>query len=125
VFLARVVPTPNEDELPGIEVFVNPRIVAVSEERGLGWEGRLSFMELSVLVPRYKAIVVEYHNAAGERKTLELAGFAARVVQHENDHLDGILIIDRARSTLDIVKTSEMETVIEERKKRRAERDGQ
>jgi peptide deformylase len=124
VFLARVVPPPDEDDLLGIEVFVNPRIVSVSEERALGWEGCLSFMELSVLVPRHKAIAVEYHNAAAERKTLELAGFPARVVQHENDHLDGILIIDRARSTLDIVKTSEMETVIEERKKRRAEREG-
>jgi peptide deformylase len=123
VFLARVVPAPNENELPGIEVFVNPRITAVSEERALGWEGCLSFMELSVLVPRHEAIVVEYQNAAGVATRLELAGFPARVVQHENDHLDGILIIDRARSTLDIVKTSEMETVIEERKKRRAERD--
>ena len=120
VFLARVVPPPNEDELHGIEVFVNPRIVAVSEERALGWEGCLSFMELTVLVPRHKAIVVEYHNAAGEQKSLELTGFLARVVQHEYDHLDGILIIDRAPSTLDIVKTSEMETVVEERKKGRA-----
>lgn len=123
IFLARVVPPPTEDELPGIEVFINPRITSVSEERALGWEGCLSFMELSVLVPRYKGIVVEYLNATGAATTLELAGFPARVVQHENDHLDGILIIDRARSTLDIVKTSEMETVVEERKKRRQEKE--
>lgn len=125
VFLARIVPPPNEEELHGIEVFVNPRMVAVSEERALGWEGCLSFMELSVLVPRHKAIVVEYYDAAGVRKSLELSGFPARVVQHENDHLDGILIIDRAQSTRDIVKTSEMETVIEERKQRRAEQKEQ
>ena len=123
IFLARVVPPPTEDELPGIEVFINPRITSVSAERALGWEGCLSFMELSVLVPRHKGIVVEYRNAAGEAKSLELNGFSARVVQHENDHLDGILIIDRARSTLDIVKTSEMETVVEERKRRRLEKE--
>jgi peptide deformylase len=119
VFLARVVPAPNEEELPGIEVFINPRIRAVSEETDLRWEGCLSFIELTVLVPRHKAIVVDFQNAVGEPKALELTGFAARVVQHEHDHLDGILTIDRAPSTHDIVKTSEMETVIEERKKAR------
>ena len=56
IFLARVVPPPTEEELPGIEVFINPRIVAVSEERALGWEGCLSFMELTVLVPRHRQI---------------------------------------------------------------------
>jgi peptide deformylase len=118
VFLARVVPPPNEEELPGIEVFVNPRIIAASEKLANGWEGCLSFMELTVLVPRPRRIVVEYHNAAGDAKTLDLEDFPARIVQHEVDHLDGILIIDRANSTRDIVKTSELEAVMEERDKR-------
>jgi len=118
VFLARVIPTEVPDELPGIEVFINPRLTVVSEERVSGWEGCLSFMELTVLVPRYRHIAIEYFNAAGEEKRLELSGFPARVVQHENDHLDGLLTIDRAASTRDIVKTSEMETVIDVRKSR-------
>lgn len=117
VFLARVIPPPNADELPGIEVFINPHFTSASEEKALGWEGCLSFMELTVLVPRHRRVIVEYRNAAGEKKALQLEGFPARVVQHEHDHLDGILTIDRAQSTRDIVKTSEMDAVIEERKK--------
>jgi len=121
VFLARIIPTQDPDELPGIEVFINPRLTPVSEERVSGWEGCLSFMELNVLVPRQRRVIVEYLDAAGAPKTLELSDFPARVVQHENDHLDGILTIDRAATTRDIVKASEMETVIEMRKKRAAE----
>lgn len=116
VFLARVIPSLDPEELPGIEVFINPRLETIGDDRLSGWEGCLSFMELTVLVPRHRRLVVDYWNAAGEAKRLELADFPARVVQHENDHLDGILTIDRAASTRDIVKSSEMETVIEARK---------
>lgn len=98
-----------------IEVFINPRLTPLTEEKESAWEGCLSFPELTVLVPRYQSIRVDYTNLRGEAKTLELAGFPARVVQHENDHIDGILTIDRAVSTRDIVKTSEMETVLNER----------
>lgn len=118
VFLARVIPTENEDELPGIETLINPRIVGVSEEMALAWEGCLSFIELSVLVPRHRRIVVEFLDATGEARALDLTDFPARIIQHEYDHLEGILTIDRARSTRDIVKASEMETVIENRKPR-------
>ena len=115
IFLAGILPPETEDDGPGIEVFINPRIVAGSEEMSLGWEGCLSFSELQVLVPRHRRIVVEYQNAVGEPIRLDLANFPARVVQHELDHLAGILTLDRAPSSRDIVKTTEMETVLKER----------
>ena len=87
----------EEDELrPGVEVFINPRFAAVSEERALGWEGCLSFIELQVLVSRHVAVIVDYLNASGEPCRKELSGLRARVVQHEFDHLEGVLTIDRA-----------------------------
>jgi peptide deformylase len=55
---------------------------------------------------------VEYLNLSGEARALDLSGFPARVVQHEYDHLDGILTIDRAASTRDIVKTSELQALL-------------
>lgn len=117
VFLARVLPVDDPDALPGVEVFINPRLTPLSPIVVAGWEGCLSFVELTVLVPRHRDLAVEYLDAQGRAMRMELTGFPARIIQHENDHLDGILTIDRAASTRDIVKTSEMEAVIAARKK--------
>jgi peptide deformylase len=66
-------------------------------------------------VSRHVAVVIDYLNARGEPSRMELSGFRARVVQHEFDHLEGVLTLDRAATTRDIVKASEMETVLKER----------
>src|SRR4051812_45583158 len=60
VFLAGVIPSPDEDGVPGVEAFINPRITPLGEEKVKGWEGCLSFAELLVLVPRYRAVRVDY-----------------------------------------------------------------
>jgi peptide deformylase len=57
----------------------------------LGWEGCLSIPGLRAAVPRWKIIRLTGVDAAGERIDEVLTGFAARVVQHETDHLDGVL----------------------------------
>jgi peptide deformylase len=111
LFLAAVLPGPDPEETPGVEVFVNPKIVAASAETASAWEGCLSFPELLVLVPRALAVRVEYQSRHGEPRMLELEGFPARVIQHESDHLAGILTLDRARSTKHIVKTSEIDDI--------------
>jgi peptide deformylase len=110
VFLACVA-APEEGKPLELEVFINPRLVATSAEQESAWEGCLSFPELQVLVPRSRSVRVEYLDARGRERTLDLEGFPARVVQHEYDHLEGVLTIDRAASTRDIVKASEMEAV--------------
>ena len=114
VFLAKILPPAHEGDPPGVEVFINPRLTALSEEGVASWEGCLSFQELLVLVPRVRAVRVDYTDAAGQPKALALEGFPARVVQHEFDHLEGILTIDRAESTLDIIKASEIDAVLDE-----------
>jgi peptide deformylase len=111
VFLAKILPPEKEGDEPGIEVFINPRLSALTEEVDAAWEGCLSFQELLVLVPRYRAVRVDYFDPAGEPRALALEGFPARVVQHEFDHLEGVLTIDRAESTLDIIKASEIDAV--------------
>jgi peptide deformylase len=110
LFLAVIGPLRAGEEAKAV-VFINPRIANTSAEIDSAWEGCLSFPELSVLVPRHRAVRVEYLDLEGKPQFLELEGFPARVVQHETDHLDGILTLDRAASTQDIVKTSELETV--------------
>ena len=115
VVLAVLEPPGDDDEMPAPEVLINPRLVAASEEKVPGWEGCLSFPELQVLVARARCVRVEYLNRQGERRDLDLKDFPARVLQHECDHLDGVLTLDRAASTRDIVKTSELEDVLRHR----------
>jgi peptide deformylase len=111
VFLAAVLSPRNEDDPPEVEVFINPRISGASRETAESWEGCLSFPELLVKVERPVAVRIEYLNAVGDERALDLAGFPARVVQHELDHLEGILTLDRVQSSRQIIKRSEIDTL--------------
>lgn len=74
---------------------VNPEIVWHSKEVELGEEGCLSLPGQYGKVERYLMVRVEFFDVEGARQVLKLSGLDARVVQHETDHLDGILFLDR------------------------------
>jgi peptide deformylase len=112
VFLAAVLPPLAEGDPPEVEFFINPRLVELPTDEASAWEGCLSFPELMVLVPRPRRVGIEYLNRHGQPMAMDLEGFPARVIQHEFDHLEGVLTLDRARSTHDIIKTSEAEEVL-------------
>lgn len=76
-------------------VLVNPVLAHVGEETDTDEEGCLSLPLVRVPVERPTTVTIEGSDAAGEPVRLELEGLSARVVQHELDHLDGTLIIDR------------------------------
>ena len=82
------------EESPPIAL-CNPEIVWRSEAEESDFEGCLSIGEISVEVPRSVAIRVRAQDVDGRPLELEPEGFAARVIQHELDHLDGVLILDR------------------------------
>jgi peptide deformylase len=86
---------------------INPRIIAHSTERVKGWEGCLSIPGIRGLVPRYQAIEVEYITRDGQLHQQELTDFVARIFQHEYDHLDGIVFLDRVESTHDLMSEQE------------------
>ena len=79
-------------------VFINPEVTVRGGQIVEGWEGCLSIPEIRGRVPRAQHIVVAALDRHGKRFELELKDFPARVVQHENDHLDGVLFFDRMRS---------------------------
>ena len=85
------------EESDRVTVLCNPRIVWRSDEEEDGVEGCLSIGEagIAVNVMRSVAVRVEAQDVAGEPIELAPEGYAARVVQHELDHLDGILMLDR------------------------------
>jgi peptide deformylase len=87
VFRAR-----DEDE---VTTLVNPVIVSSGDEKESDVEGCLSLPNVAVPVERSTSIVVDAKDVEGNPLHLELNGFPARVVQHEMDHLNGVLILDR------------------------------
>ncbi len=88
---------------------VNP-VITEREGKKLGREGCLSVPDWVGVVPRAKWVSVSYQDASGEKITLETSGFEARVIQHEIDHLDGILFTDRVVSTKDLVRRLQAES---------------
>lgn len=87
----------------GLIHMVNPYIES-SEGETLGREGCLSVPDWVGMVPRAKSIVVSYNDLNGARQCVEASGFEARVIQHEIDHLDGILFVDRIVSSKGLVR---------------------
>jgi len=76
-------------------VLINPVLEPIGTEREEGWEGCLSVPGLRGVVPRYRRLRYRGLNAQGESFEREVEGFHARVVQHEVDHLDGVLYPQR------------------------------
>ena len=83
-----------EDGVP-LTVLVNPIVTPVGDERSEGWEGCLSIPELRGMVPRFARIRLEALDREGRAYVAEASGFFARVIQHECDHLDGTVYLDR------------------------------
>ena len=81
---------PEADSVP-FTVLINPIITPLSDEQENGWEGCLSVPGLRGVVPRYTHIRYEGYDAEGNKIEREVEDFHARVVQHECDHLDGVL----------------------------------
>lgn len=75
----------------------NPRILESSEQMVIMEEGCLSFPNLYVSISRPKTVLIEYQNYKGILQKVELDGLGARCVQHELDHLDGVLYLSRAK----------------------------
>ena len=88
---------PDRPETPLIQM-VNPVITRRSEAEVTDWEGCFSVPGLMGLVPRAERVTVAYTTPDGRQVTEDYEGYAARVVQHEVDHLDGTEFLDRMRS---------------------------
>jgi peptide deformylase len=92
-------PSPRYPEAPNIPdtVLINPTLTPLSTEEEGGWEGCLSVPGLRGMVPRWKQLRYSGYTEKGQYFEREVDGFHARVVQHEVDHLDGILYPSRIK----------------------------
>lgn len=89
------------------EVMINPRVMETSNDRVRGWEGCLSIPGIRGEVPRHRTIVVEYLDRSGQLQQRDYEEFVARIFQHEFDHLEGKVFLDRLESVQDIMTDRE------------------
>ena len=99
---------PDADPLPE-RVLINPVIKSIGDELRAGWEGCLSVPGLRGEVERFQRIHLQWQDREGDFHTEDLQDFHARVVQHEKDHLDGVLFPDRLTNPLAFGFTDELQ----------------
>ena len=87
---------PDQPPIP-LTPLVNPEITSRGDTTEEDWEGCLSIPDLRGRVPRYTALTINALNRHGQPVTLEAKDFFARVIQHEIDHLDGVMFLDRMK----------------------------
>lgn len=112
-----VVEYPLDDQIEDarLELFVvvNPEISKTTDETDFGIEGCLSVPDLVGEVERYTSVIVNGLDLHGKRQKIYAAGWLARIFQHEIDHLNGILFVDRAKKIWkpDVEETGEKITL--------------
>jgi peptide deformylase len=102
-------PNPRYPDAPKMEptVMINPRLLSVSEAIEKGWEGCLSVPGIRGFVPRHRQVEIEYTSQDGTLQQQILTDFVARIFQHEFDHLNGMVFLDRLETTQDIITDQE------------------
>ena len=95
-----------------VKPMINPEIVFSSKETVIAEEGCLSLPEYYRPVERFKRIRVKFEDVRGNNQMLELEDLNARIIQHEVDHLNGVLFIDRVTEESVVVDKNKHDTVI-------------
>lgn len=113
--LAYYVPGEGDRHEVAPQVLVNPVLTLLGEPTELGWEGCLSLPGLRGMVPRHPAVKVSAFDTDGNPLTFEAEGFHGRVIQHEYDHLDGIVFVDRMRDMSSLMFEEEWEQYAKEK----------
>ncbi|MBU0656711.1 MAG: peptide deformylase [Gammaproteobacteria bacterium] len=106
-------PNPRYPDAPLMEpvAMLNPEILWLSADTCTGWEGCLSVPDARAPVPRANNLRLRYLTRWGESVETEYTGFIARIIQHECDHLDGILFPERVGDKQKIVSEAEFQQV--------------
>lgn len=102
-------PTQRYPEAPDMLplVMVNPHYEILDHTLRKDWEGCLSVPGIRALVPRYRSVKVDYQDQHGQAQAINLQDFPARIFQHEFDHLQGLVYLDRVESNRDIISEVE------------------
>lgn len=105
LFILASFPNPRYPKAPKMRPtpIINPTIVRYGGKKEKDWEGCLSIPGIRGLVPRYSQVEAEYYGRDGKKRKKVFRGFVARIFQHEYDHIEGSVFLDRVASTADLV----------------------
>ena len=104
---------PNAPEMEPV-VMLNPHFEVLSKTLKKDWEGCLSIPGIRALVSRFEKIKITYLDRQGEQQEWIVDNFIARIFQHEYDHLEGLVYLDRVENNRDIVSESEFQKLMED-----------
>jgi len=109
MFIVAPEPSPRYPKAQHMDpvAMINPKLVKASKKMVTDWEGCLSIPGLRARVPRHHAIEIEFTARDGARMRAELTGFVARIFQHEFDHINGMVYMDRVTDTRTLMMESE------------------
>lgn len=121
IFILASHPTSRYPNAPVMEpvAIINPKIISASGNKIKDWEGCLSVPGIRGLIPRFPSIAVEYTTREGELIKKEFNNFIARIFQHEYDHLEGLIFLDRLGSNKDIISEKEYQRMIKKQKEKK------
>ncbi len=107
-------PSPRYPKAPKMRplVMINPKIISYSEKTKKGFEGCLSIPGLRALVPRFIETKISFLNREGNSQTKIFKDIVSRIFQHELDHLEGVLYIDKVENTKEIYTDKEYQKMI-------------
>lgn len=117
IFILASHPSPRYPKAPKMKPFaiINPVIVSYSKETKKDWEGCLSIPGIRGFVPRNISLTVNYFTRNGRKIEKKLDGFIAKIFQHEFDHLEGRVFLDRLENTRDIIAEKEYQRIFRKR----------
>ena len=104
----------DDEQRPELKVLINPTLDPRPGELVYDWEGCLSIPDLRGLVPRHQAVRIHALDGAGQPLDYLATGYEARIVQHEYDHLNGVIFLDRMRDLRSLAFGAEWEEFLTE-----------
>ena len=110
----------GERENPTVEMplaFINPKITGHTDDVQVGPEGCLSFPDIFANVERWYEVDAEYIDLEGIPRTIHAKGLLSRAIQHELDHLDGILLVDRMSHVKKVALSGKLKRLVKQTKK--------
>ena len=114
MFVMTTFPVPFYPVTPTMEPtpIINPKIISHSDETISYWESCKSIPEIRGKVQRHKTIEVDYRNCSGEKEARKFSDFASIIFQHEFDHLNGIVYLDRVEDAKNIITEKEYQRIL-------------
>lgn len=117
IFIVASHPNPRYPNAPYMKPtpMINPEIISHNHVVVKDWEGCLSIPGIRGPVPRYTKLTITYLDRKGVKHKKSFTDFIARIIQHESDHLDGILFLDRVESNKELISEKEYQKLMDKK----------